>query len=190
MSGTVDKQSANWRLFGGGGLLAGGLLWLLGVLVGLAAPGAASDWISLIGLLIVGVGLFFVAFGETGSNGAVGTSVFGKISLVGFGLGYVLLAVVALLSAVGLANTPAILTQIAAILLVVGGALAAYSVYQRGIARGAARWILFVPVVLGIIWALVLFGWVDFGSWWLGALLAASFAVTGLLYLLNRKDIG
>jgi hypothetical protein len=190
MAQTVDRDAANWRLFGGGGLLVGGLLWLIATLVALSGATAVAGWTGIAGLLVVGVALFFVAFGETGSNGAVGASFFGKIALVLFGLGYVLLAVIALLSAVGVINTPDILTRTAAVLVIVGGVLSAYSVFQRRIARGAARWILFVPALVGVIWAIVLLGWISFGSWWLGAILATSFLVTGLLYLLNRKEIG
>ena len=190
MANTVSKDTANWRLFGGGGLLLGGVLGVVAVLVALAATGAVSDWLWLVGLLLIGVALFFVAFGETGSNGAVGASLFGKIALVVFGVGYVLLGIIALLAVLGVSNTPAVLTTIAAILLVVGGVLAAYAVFQRQVARGAARWVLFVPVLVGVVWALTLLDWVSFGDWWLGLVLAAAFAVAGLLYLLNRKEIG
>jgi hypothetical protein len=33
-------------------------------------------------------------------------------------------------------------------------------------------------------------GWVPLTGWWLGAVLGLLFAVTGLLYLLNRRDVG
>src|SRR5688572_16009871 len=66
----VTERSANWRLFGGGGLLVGGLLLLLAALLPLAGtPAAVTFWLGVVGILLVGIALFFVAFGETGSNG-------------------------------------------------------------------------------------------------------------------------
>jgi hypothetical protein len=187
---TVDKDSANWRLFGGGGLLVGGLLWLIAAIVGYAAPGPVGLWLGLIGLLVVGIALFFVAFGETGSNGAVGASGLGKVALVVFGAGWIILAISQLLGALSV-SAPDIIAKIAAVFIIVGGVVSALVIYQRNVARGAARWVIFVPVVVGIVWAIAgPLGWVSFGSWWLGAVLAALFAVTGLLYLLNRKDVG
>lgn len=187
---TVDKESANWRLFGGGGLLVGGLLWLIGVIVAQAGAATAGLWVGVIGTLVVGIALFFVAFGETGSNGAVGASGLGKVALVVFGAGWVIYAITLLLGALGVAS-PDILAKIAAVLIIVGGVVSALAIYQRKVAHGAARWVLFAPVLLGIVWAIAgPLGWVSFGGWWLGAVLAALFAITGLLYLLNRKDVG
>ncbi|CAN5609194.1 hypothetical protein BH10ACT7_BH10ACT7_26530 [soil metagenome] len=187
---TVDKDSANWRLFGGGGLLVGGLLWLIAVIVGIAAPGnVVATWISIIGVLLVGVALFLVAFGETGSNGAVGASLFGKLVLVAFGLGWVVFGLVWLLAAVGVA-APSVVGLIAGVLVVVGGILSTFAIWQRHVARGAARWIIAVPVILGILFVISALGWVVITGWWLPALVSLGFLVTGLLYLLNRKDIG
>lgn len=31
----IDKDTANWRLFGGGGLLVGGLLWTIYMILGM-----------------------------------------------------------------------------------------------------------------------------------------------------------
>lgn len=185
----VDKDSANWRLFGGGGLLVGGILWLLGTVVGLAAPGPIGGWLSLIGVLIVGIALFFVAFGQTGSNGAVGASIFGKVVLVVFGLGWILYGLMALLAAVGVA-LPSILVPIAGLFIVVGGVLSAVAIYQRGVAKGAARWAIILPVLVSILFVLVLLGWVALTGWWLAALLAALYALTGLAYLFNKTNIG
>lgn len=187
---TVDKDSANWRLFGGGGLLVGGLLWLIAAIVGYAAPGPIGLWLGLIGVLVVGIALFFVAFGETGSNGAVGASGLGKVALVVFGAGWVIYAVTLLLGALSVTSLD-IVAKIAAVLIIVGGVVSALVIYQRNVAHGAARWVLFAPVLIGIVWAIAgPLGWVSFGGWWLAAVLAALFAVTGLLYLLNRKDVG
>jgi hypothetical protein len=180
----VRNDSANWRLFGGGGLLAGGLLWLIGAIVGLTAPGAVTTWLTFFGLLIIGIAMFFVAFGQTGSNGAVGGSVLGKIALVAFGIAFVLLALPTV--------TPLPdLRVLIAILLIAGGIISALVVYQKGVARGAARWFLFVPVVVGVIWAVTAFlGLVAFDSSWVVFVLSASIAITGALYLFNRRDLG
>lgn len=187
---TVDKDSANWRLFGGGGLLVGGLLWLIAVIVGIAAAGSAiAAWIAIIGVLVIGVALFLVAFGETGSNGAVGASLFGKAVLVAFGLGWIVFGLVWLLAAVGV-SAPQVVLLIAGVLVVVGGILSTFAIWQRAVARGAARWVLAVPVVLSILFVISALGWVIITHWWLPALLALAFLVTGLLYLLNRRDIG
>jgi hypothetical protein len=186
---TVDKDSANWRLFGGGGLLVGGLLWLIAELVNLAGAASVGTWIGIVGVLLVGVALFLVAFGETGSNGAVGASVFGKIALVVFGVGWVLYGLVWLLAAIGVA-APDVLKTIAGVLVVLGGLFSAFIIYQRNVARGAARWVLFAPVLWGVLFVIAALGWVSLTGWWLGAILGLLFAITGLLYLLNRKDVG
>lgn len=185
----VDKESANWRLLGGGGLLVGGLLWLIATIVSLAAPGPIGGWLGVIGTILVGVALFFVAFGETGSNGAVGADLFGKIALVVFGLGWVLFGVLGLLAGLGVA-APSVLAIVAGVFVVLGGLFSAFAIFQRGVARGAANWILFAPVLWGVLYVIVALGWVSLTGWWLGAILAALFAITGLLYLLNRKDVG
>lgn len=188
----VNKDSANWRLFGGGGLLVGGVLWLLGQLLGLAAVPTAPAIVGAIGVLVVGIALFFVAFGQTGSNGAVGNSLLGKIALVAAAVGWILVAAGTIFAAFGTV-LPAVVTIIAVILVVVGGVLATFVIYQRGVARGAARWVFAVPTVLSIVWALFALGWVVPGATVVlivALLLAAAYAVTGLLYLLNRRDVG
>lgn len=187
---TVNRDSANWRLFGGGGMLAGGLVWLIGELVGaFAGGGSAALWIIAIGILLVGVAQFFVAFGQTGSNGAVGASVPGKIALCALGLGWVLHAARVMSAGVG-TPFPEATAYVVAALVVLGGLAAAAFVYGRGVARGAARWVLFLPVLWSALFWASAFGWVAVGGWWLGAVLAGLFAITGLLYLLNRRDLG
>ena len=186
---TVDKDSANWRLFGGGGLLVGGLLWLIGSLVTLAGVASVGSWLGVIGVLLVGVALFFVAFGETGSNGAVGASTWGKIALVGFGLGWLIIGIVSLLAALGVA-APVVLNTVGGILVIVGGLASALAIYQRHVARGAARWVIFAPVLWGIFLVATLLGWIGNPGVWVGIVEGILFAVTGLLYLLNRKDVG
>jgi hypothetical protein len=187
---TVNKDSANWRLFGGGGMLVGGLLWLIGVLVGaFAGGGQVALWLTAIGILLVGIAQFFVAFGQTGSNGAVGTSLAGKLALVAFGLGWVLYAASIIFGSFGVAF-PSAMHYVIGVLVVLGGLFAAFLVYGRGVARGAARWVLFLPVLWGVLFVIAMLGWIALSGWWLAAVLAALFAITGLLYLLNRKDVG
>jgi hypothetical protein len=117
--------------------------------------------------------------------------VFGKIALVVFGIGWLLLGIVWLLAVagapIGIAGT---LVTLGVILLAVGGVVSAILVYQAGVARGAARWVLFAPALWGVLYAIVALGWVTFGGMWLLLVQAALFVVTGLLYLLNRRDIG
>lgn len=186
---TIDKDTANWRLFGGSAILIGGVLWLIGALLGLANLGQVSLWLGAIGVLLVGIGFFFVAFGQTGSNGAVGASLVGKLALVALGLGWVLYAAGAIFASFGIAF-PSVLNYVIGALVILGGLFGAFVVYGRGVARGAAKWVLFLPVLWSILVFIAAFGWVALTGWWLGAVLAALFAITGLLYLLNRKDVG
>jgi len=176
---TVNADSANWRLFGGGGLILGGLLWLIAALI----PGTPG-WLGGVALIVIAAALVFVAFGQTGSNGAVGASVPGKISLVVFALGWLLLGIsafVALGSAV---------TLIAAILVVVGGFASAWFIFQRRVAKGAAGWVLFVTAVFGLIYFAPTFGVTFISGSWIVIVLAALYLVTGLLYLFNSKKVG
>lgn len=182
----VDRDSANWRLFGGGGLLLGGLLWLVGVVLVVLGVGIGS-WLGILGVLLAGIALFFVAFGETGSNGAVGASVSGKLALVALGLGWILFAFVALLATLTIA-APAVLIATAVTLVVGGGVLAALAIHRRGVARGVARWIIAVPVAWSILWAIQALGWVALlHTAIIDGVLAALYAITGVCYLLNRK---
>ena len=113
-----------------------------------------------------------------------------KAALVAYGLGLVLLALSQALPTFGVI-TPSVLLVIVGVLLIVGGLVSAFAISQRGVARGAALWVLFVPAVVGTLFAITaLFGWFQFGSPWLPAVLAATFAIAGLLYALNRRDIG
>ena len=160
---SVDKESANWRLFGGGGLLVGGLLWLVAQLVTVAGAPAVATWIGVIGVLLVGVALLLVAFGQTGSNGAVGSDILGKIALVVFGLGWVIYGFVWVSAGIGFA-APGILTTIAAVFVVLGGLFSAFAIFQRGVARGAARWIMFAPVLWGVLFVISALGWISLGG--------------------------
>lgn len=177
---TVRSDAANWRLYGGGGLLIGGILWLLSILFG----GEASGWLLIIAFIIIGVALFIVAFGQTGGNGAVGKSMPGKIALVVYGLGWILLALVAM------AGLPEIATTIAGIFLIVGGLIGAWYVYTKRVAKGTAKWILFLPAIWGILWvAGSLLGVTVSPVWLVPVILAVLLAVTGFAYLWNRRKL-
>jgi uncharacterized membrane protein HdeD (DUF308 family) len=185
----VDKSTANWRLFGGGGLVVAGVLWLISDIVSQVSPGVVAVVLILLAWLVLGIALLLVAFGQTGSNGAVGASVFGKVSLVIFAAGWILYALSALLLILGIAP-PAALTDIAGLLVVVGGVLSAVAIYSRGVAKGVAKWAIIVPVILSILFVLTFLGWVPLDSWVLPALLSIAFALTGLAYLFNRAKLG
>lgn len=186
----VNERSANWRLFGGGGLALGGLLATIGVIAG--AVGAADVWFWLwtIGILLVGVALFFVAFGQTGSNGAVGASGWGKAVLAIAGAAAILYALLAILSFFGVA-LPLILSQVLVIVFVVFLLLSAVAIFGRGVAKGIAKWALFVPVVVGVIWVIDTFaGFTAGGFQWVGLLFALTTLLTGVFYLFNKTDVG
>jgi hypothetical protein len=190
---TVDRDSANWRLFGGGGLIVGGLLWLIGQVLALLSVSVVPPFVIAVGILVVAVALFFVAFGETGSNGAVGASLFGKIVLVALGLGWAFFAVLQVTEAIGL-SSPSALEFTAGILVIAGGLLSTFAIYERGVARGAARWVLAVPTLFSIVWVILAFGWIPVAftafDTIAGIAVSLAFVATGLLYLFNRRDIG
>ena len=192
---TVNRESANWRLFGGGGLIVGGLLWLIGQALSLvlASVSVVPPFVVAVGILVIAIALFFVAFGETGSNGAVGASLFGKIVLVVLGAGWVIFSVLQVTAAIGL-SSPVALKFAAGILVIAGGVLSTFAIYERGVARGAARWVLAVPTVISIAWVIIAFGWIDVSftpiDTIVGLVLSLAYVATGVLYLLNRKDVG
>ena len=190
---TVNRESANWRLFGGGGLVVGSLLWLIGQALILASVSVVPPFVVAVGILVIAIALFFVAFGETGSNGAVGASLFGKIVLVVLGAGWVIFSVLQVTAAIGL-SSPVALKFAAGILVIAGGVLSTFAIYERRVARGAARWVLAVPTVISIAWVIIAFGWIDVSftpiDTIVGLVLSLAYVATGVLYLLNRKDVG
>lgn len=181
---TVNKDTANWRLYGGGGLLLGGLLWILAVILGQGAVSADLVlWLTVIGLIIVAVGFFLVGWGQTGSNGAVGNSIIGKVGLWAAALGFL---VWALLPVIGGAN--ATMWTVIAILVVLGTLLAAVGIIQKNVARGLARWAMFLVFVLALLYFLGVVGGVAaLSSWVITLIFAIVVALTGLLYVLNKK---
>lgn len=187
MAGRVTDRTANWRLFGGGGMLAGGLLWLIALIVAAAgAGGPLIGWLTAIGFLLLGVSGFFLAFGQTGSNGVVGGSVLGKLGFVAFGGGFLLLGLIPLLAGVG-TTLPADTATVATVLIVIGGIIGAIVAYQKGVARGAARWFFAIPVVISIVWLFSTAGWLAIGGNILVTLLALAYALAGFVLLLNRR---
>lgn len=181
----VSTRTANWRLFGGGGLIVGGLLWTLHAILVQVGIVGLGPWVYVVALIVIGAALLFVAFGETGSNGAVGNNVLGKIALSLYAAGFILVAVNAFASLGGI--TPVL----AVILIINGGLLSAFVIYQEGIAKGIARWALFVPALVGELWAFGFFALPTFSDlWWIPLIVALSLLVTGVLYLFNSRRRG
>jgi hypothetical protein len=180
----ISSRTANWRLFGGGGLIIGGLLWAVHAILVKAGVLVLGQWPFVVALIVVAAGLVFVAFGETGSNGAVGRWLLGKIALVVFAAGFV---VVALNAAVEL---HVLVSQVAGVIIVVAGLASAYVIFRKAVAKGAARWFLFVPVAASILWVIGFFTPDTYPVWWVPLVLAVLLVATGVLYLLNNRKIG
>jgi hypothetical protein len=184
----VTERSANWRLFGGGGLLVGGLLLLLAALLPYAGtPVAVTFWLGLIGILLVGVALFFVAFGQTGSNGAVGASTWGKLVLVLAAVAAIVMALIALLGNFGVTAldvvSPFVLIVFAAALV-----LSAVAIFGRGVAKGIAKWILFLPAVWSIVWVINHYAAFD-SVGFVPIVFSVLVLLTGAAYLFNKVDV-
>lgn len=181
----IDKNTANWRLFGGGGLLLGGILWLLAIVIGKGAGASAlTTWLGIIGLLIIAIGFFLVGWGQTGSNGAVGNNMLGRVGLWAAALGTLLWALLPVFE-VPVTGT---WVWVIAILVVVGTLLAAIAIMQKGVARGLAKWAMFPVFLLALLFFLGLAGGVAALSGWVVTLIfAIVVTLTGLLYLLNKK---
>ncbi len=80
--------------------------------------------------------------------------------LVGLGLGWTVFAILQVTAAIGL-SSPTVLKYAAGILVIGGGILSTFAIYERGVARGAARWVLAVPTVVSIVWVVFAFGWIE-----------------------------
>ncbi len=189
---TVDKDTANWRMYGGGGLLVGGLLWLIAVILGQAGmSGDVSKWLGIIGLVVVAIGFFLVAWGQTGSNGAVGDSMLGKVGLWAAALGTLLWALLPLFGVAVVAGTSVPTGTwgwVVAALVVVGTLLAAIAIMQKGVAKGLAKWAMFLVFLLALLFFLgVVAGVGALANWVIGLVFAIVVALTGLIYVLNKK---
>lgn len=181
----VNKNTANWRIYGGGGLLLGGVLWMLAIILGQAgSAGDLAKWLGVIGLIIVAIGFFILGWGQTGSNGVVGDSALGKVGLWAAALGTLLWALLPLFG-VALAGGAGWLV---AILVVVGTLLAAIAIMQKGIARGLAKWAMFLVFLLALLYFLGVVGGVaTLASWVIALIFAIVVALAGLLYVLNKR---
>jgi hypothetical protein len=174
---SVTSRTANWRLFGGSALLIAAILWLL-------ATVTSIGWLLALAWLVLAAGLVIIAFGQTGGNGAVGKYTLGRAALVIFAAGWVLLAINIVVP------LGAVIVAFAAIFIIVGGLVSAWAIYRKAVAKGAARWIMFIPAVLSTIWALGLLSPSLALPSWIGYLVAIAFGVAGALYLLNDRKIG
>lgn len=182
----IDKDTANWRLFGGGGLLVGGLLWTLYAVLGMAKVdmGTWGGWVLTIGLLVVGIGFFLVAWGQTGSNGAVGNNMMGKVALWAAALGFVLWALTSIMPDM----KSSVMDWVIAALIVVGSAVAAVIIKQKGVARGIGAWAMFLVALVAILHFLGVLDMVAaLKESWVGIVFAIVMTLTGLVYLMNRK---
>ena len=183
---TVDKDTANWRLYGGGGLLVGGLLWLVGlILSGVAGMPDVGRWVIVIGVVVVAIGFFLVAWGQTGSNGAVGNNMMGKVGLWAAAIGFLAWALLPLFGIGG-----DWLGWLVLVLVGLGSLIAAVIIMQKGVARGLAKWMMFLVAVVAIVFFLGAFGVLAMGAdvlAILGYVFAAAVALTGIVYVMNRK---
>ena len=133
----VTARTANWRLFGGSALLIAGILWVLAYFIG------TLPWLLALAFLILAAGLVIIAFGQTGGNGAVGKYMLGKVALIVFAAGFVILALAQLVS------LPSGALFLAGLFIIVGGLVSAWAIYKKSVAKGAARWIMFIPAIIG-----------------------------------------
>jgi len=179
----VNQSTANWRLFGGGGLAIGGLLYGLAALLNKDGDKDVF-WLMIIGLVVAGVGFFFVARGETGSNGAVGADQTGKVALYAAGGLFILEAFLDWLVVKQDSNIDDTIFDIIQLATIVALALAAYSIARKGVAKGLAASAMYAVAA----WALVIqiMDWADEYNWWTAFILGLTLLGTGVLYVLNN----
>lgn len=188
----ITERTANWRLFGGGGFVVAGLLLLLGYGSFFSVPsGLTGIYTSLVegslwpiyvlaaGFIVFGASFGFVAFGQTGSNGAVGNLLWGKIVLLIAGILWVLVGAQYLMPVL----TRAIPQEYLLYLAVIAGVVANIAILQKDVVRGIARFALFATSLLVLVPVLV-----PGASMWGSLLLAAAVLVNGALYLFNGKS--
>ncbi len=179
----VDKNTANWRLFGGGGLLLGGVLWLLALIIGPAVGADVAKWLTLVGLVVVAIGFFLAAWGQTGSNGAVGNNLLGKLGLWVAALGTLVWALMPLFG-----EAASSLTMVVPVLVAVGTGIAAVVIMQKGVARGLAKWAMFAVFLLALLYCIgVVASIAVLTNSVMLIIFAIVVALTGLLYILNKK---
>lgn len=178
----VNQSTANWRLFGGGGLAAGGFLYALASLLGRNSIDDIWFWLAVIGLAVAGVAFFFVAYGETGSNGAVGANSTGKLALfVTAGL-FLLYALLWLLLHEG-SDIDSSFFDIIQLATIAALAWSAWEISKNDVAKGNASIALFGVAA----WAALvqILNWADEYDWWHAFGLGLALLATGILYVLN-----
>jgi len=143
-------------------------------------------WVRIAAFAALAIAGFALAFGQTGSNGVVGGALLGKLAFAAFGVGFALLALQLLLDVLGV-SLPVDLTTVAIILIGVGAIVGAIVAFRKGVARGVARWIFFVPAVLCVAWMLVTLGVIDIAAIVFTIFLPIALAVAGIFYLFNRR---
>lgn len=179
----INSSTANWRLYGGGGLILGGALWALAALLGKSSSDGVWLWLTIIAIAIVGAAFFFVGYGETGSNGAVGGEDTGRLALFVLAGLFLLRALLSLLvrQDVNVSSTVFDLVQLATVLVLFW---AAFEIYRKGVAKGLAQVALFAVAA----WALIvqILDWSNEYGWWTAFLLALTITFTGAVYLRNH----
>lgn len=181
----VSADTANWRLFGGGGIALGALLWLIAAIVGPSSE--LILWLNLLALLLIAAGFFFVAWGQTGSNGAVGNLLWGKLALWAVALGFLLYAVFVLLFLIQVAYVTELAT-IGWVLITLGAIAAAVAISTKGVAKGVAKFALFGPAILFLLYTIgALFGVAALGESWVTIVTAVLLLLTGVVYVLNGR---
>lgn len=177
----INRSTANWRLFGGGGLALGGFLYALTYI--LVRDGSYdTSWVGVISLAIAGVGFFFVAYGQTGSNGAVGASTTGRLALYATAGLFLLDALLRILVHEG-SDIDSKVFDIHQLATVAALAWAAYEVSKKAIATenagialfGVAAWAALVQIL----------NWAGGYGWWQAFVLGLSILATGVLYINN-----
>lgn len=178
----VNQSTANWRLFGGGGLTVGGFLYALAALLGRDSIDDIWFWTAVIGIAAAGVAFFFVAYGETGSNGAVGARSSGKLALFATAGLFLLNALLLVLLHEG-SDIDSSLFDVIQLATIGALAWSAWEVSKKGIAKGNANIALFGVAA----WAALvqILQWANDYNWWHAFGLGLTLLATGIVYVLN-----
>jgi hypothetical protein len=191
----AESNLSTWRMYGGGGLLVGGFLWLVAVIVGNVASSTdtAFRWVELVGLIVVGLGFIVLAIGRSGSNGVVGKNLVGKIALWVAAFGFLVWGIwdIFTTSFPDTSKLPGVAQWIIAIAIFLGTVVAAAIIQLNGTARIIGKWALYAVALLALLFLLLpVFGITALDVWWVGFIFAIVTALTGLAYLLNPGAAG
>jgi hypothetical protein len=182
-----NSRTADWRRFGGGGLvLAGGIL-LIGELAR-AVWTPLGDWLVACGVVVVAIALLAACFGQTGSNGIVGASFPGKAALVAAAVGWLLVAVILVFQGLAM-PVPRTLVVIAIVLATGAGLMGSIVVQRHGVARGPARYALYPPSLWGGIAIAGVLAWVPVPSALGFGTLGILLVIAGMLYARNGRSL-